>query len=61
MGIQISYEDATELIRLFAGRSDPEKNKKQKQKQKKKTLCYFYQFGSFKNSIKCYTDMVGKV
>lgn len=28
MGIQISYEDATELIRLFAGRFDPEKKKK---------------------------------
>ena len=41
MGIQISYEDATELIRLFAGRSDPEKNKKQKQKQKKKHFVIF--------------------
>ena len=33
-------------------------------KKKKKTHqihCSFYQFGSFKNSIKCYTDMVGKV
>ena len=56
MGIQISYEDATELIRLFAGRSDPEKKKKTHQ-----IHCSFYQFGSFKNSIKCYTDMVGKV
>lgn len=47
----------SDFLMVSASRSDPAK----KQNKQKNTLYSFYQFGSFKNSIKCYTDVVGQV